>query len=329
MNELMQQAAFKANVTPAIIETNVDEVVKAIESELEKYRLVVTRETIKDAKGAMAELNKAKAEVARVRKEVVAQVTAPAQEFEQKMRGIEGSFDDTRAAVKGQVDKYVDQERTRIYDLMEKFLLEVWDDNKVAPEFRCAQIDDLVKGSASTTKGALTKAALEAVAARVAGDVAMQNQTHARLSQLEAASYRASLDAPLQREHVQGFLFDESDDYERQLNALIEREVQRQDDASERAAERIEREKAQSTDAAPAAQPEPEAADRTVATAPEPEPTPAPAPAADGKTTWQFTVVFQARSADKNVDALRARIIERFSKIGLNAIESVNIEAAR
>lgn len=79
-----------------------------------------------------------------------------------------------------------------------------------------------------TKTGNLSGAAKNAIGERVAQCLAMQMQTMLRLSQLENRSYQSGLAAPLNRGHVEMFLFASDDEYESRLAALFATEIQRE-----------------------------------------------------------------------------------------------------
>ena len=63
-----------------------------------------------------------------------------------------------------------------------------------------------------------------------------------RLLKLENESYKAGLSAPLERRHVDPFLFADAGEYDMRLASLLEAEKQREVKAREAADERAERE---------------------------------------------------------------------------------------
>src|SRR5690606_6499676 len=135
----------------------------------------------------------------------------------------------------------------------------LWEKHGVDSEFQRTTIADLVKISNLTAKGNLTKAARDEVEARVLADKALQEQTDRRLTQLETESYKAGLKAPLQRQHVESFLFEDKEIYTQRMAQLVAIEIERQDRAEARLRADIEREKARDTQAqqaAPAATPQ-------------------------------------------------------------------------
>jgi hypothetical protein len=124
-----------------------------------------------------------------------------------------------------------------------------WAELDVAEEFRQAEFDDLVMVSAVTKAGSLAGKQKTILQNRCRDDRRIQDRTERRLLELENASLRAGLSAPLTRDHVEHFLFADDERYSRELERILTAEVQRQEEAEKRMRERIEREAKQKAEA--------------------------------------------------------------------------------
>jgi hypothetical protein len=62
-------------------------------------------------------------------------------------------------------------------------------------------------------------------------DKGAENRTKMRLLELENQSYKAGLKAPLTRDHVATFLFATDEEYQQRLDAMLQSEVRRQEQA--------------------------------------------------------------------------------------------------
>lgn len=239
-------SALQAQVTatPAIIKTNFEELDKLLDAELEKYKgLVVTEEGIRDARTHATTLNKLKTEIATRRKEVVREASEPIDQFKDLARGLEDKVEIVRQDILAQVKQFDEKRLQTAEKLVYEHLAQAYDLDGILDEFRTADVSDLVKLGSLTEKGALTKGTKDTISGRVSACAAWQSRIQFRLAHLEAESYRAGLKAPLQREHIEGFLKTEDEDaYQRHLAALIERELERQKNIEEAA--RLEREAA-------------------------------------------------------------------------------------
>ena len=93
-----------------------------------------------------------------------------------------------------------------------------------------------------TAKGNLTTKAIEAVGNRVNADRQKQTEIKIRLLELENKCYRAGLKVPLERVHVEAFLFADEKDYEIRLSSLLYVEVNRQKETEAKVRERVKAE---------------------------------------------------------------------------------------
>jgi hypothetical protein len=92
---------------PAPIEFNFDELKKGLQDRLEKYKgLVYSDETIKDAKEDRATLNKFTAALSAKRIEIKKRCLQPYNDFEAKIKELDGMVQEPLQAIDGQVKKY-------------------------------------------------------------------------------------------------------------------------------------------------------------------------------------------------------------------------------
>lgn len=225
---------------PAEIAVNYDELKAALEADLKKYDVVVTEDTLADAKKLATELNKQRKAIDDRRKAEVAKASEPVRVFDQQMKDLAGLYEDGRKKILEQVKRFEDEARETARQLLEQKRDEYWVDHEVGPEFRKAEYQDLVNLSALTKKGALTSAVKKSLHDRVKDDRALQDRTERRLLELENASHRAGLAAPLTRDHVAHFLFESDDKYKLELDRILEAEVKRQQAAEERERKRLQ-----------------------------------------------------------------------------------------
>lgn len=245
---------------PAVIDTNYEAVRTQLEAEIAKYDIVVTVDTVKDAKALATKLNKLKGEIASRRKEEVAKASEPVRAFEEKVKSLEAMCEDGRQRILSQVSSFEQVTLRTAQKELAVYLLECYQKQKIDSEYQTVKMDDLVKISALTATGNLTKAAKESVSARVGECAIRQSRVALRLSQLENESHRAGLHAPLTREHVAGIINTESDEqYSGYLADLIARELSRQKEtlriADEAKQQELERQEAVAPDPKPAMQP--------------------------------------------------------------------------
>lgn len=228
--------------TPALVEVNFEELKKHLAAELQKFDVVVTQDTVKDAKALATELNATKREIAKRKKEEYDRATAGANQFKDSMKELEGMCEEGRQKLLAQVQKFEDETRRIGHDLLIELRAKLWDSLGVNDEFRRATIDEPVPLSAVTAKGNLSASAKNTIETRVNADKALQDQTEMRLLKLENQSYKAGLSAPLNRGHVEHFLFADEGEYNQNLDALMQSELQREEVAQQRMRDQMERE---------------------------------------------------------------------------------------
>lgn len=336
----MKQELISISNTPAVIDVNFEELKAALAKDLEKYDVVVTAETVADAKKLATELNATKKVIGERRKEEVARASEPVKAFDGKMKDLETMCEEGRQKILEQVKTFEDETRDLAAHLLAELLEKLFADNEVEAEFRRAQFGDLVKLTAVTKTGSLTAATTKELEGRVRDDKAIQDRTKMRLLELENKSYTAGLAAPLTRNHVEHFLFAEQDEYETQLQRIIDSEIQRQEVAEKRQREKLEREARQKAqveqeriareerakeweqrEQAPDEEPEKPAQEEPVAQA-----QPEAQPAAPGRVRCAVTCTF-ATSVPQGTSeaAIESELRKVLAKAGITTLDTVSV----
>jgi len=293
------------NITsqPAELSLNYETLSAALDEQLAHYRaMVVTPDTLQDAKKSATELNRFAADIDKRRKDAVREVSKPIKTFEDQMKALHAQCKDARQTITDQVARFEDKVRAQADQLLFDARADLWDKHEIADEFRRAEYADWVILSAVTGTGRLAKAPREDIQARVLEDKATQERVEWRLIELERDSYRAGLDAPLTRAYVESFLFADGDTYARELQRLIDAELQRQQQAAVRREQKAARQRAitQDNEPAQAADPAPQA------DAPPDKPAVEMPAAPEGREVWRVTVVFPI-SCKAGIDADRIK----------------------
>lgn len=220
---------------PAVVDFDFDGVKSKLTKVVDEYNIVVTRDTVKDAKNVAAKLNKIKKEISDRLVKVAKEMEVKPKQLRAMSKELGEICDNGRSKITEQVDRFEDEQRKVAKDLLETHLCVCIAEYKVTPKFQTATIDDLVNLTALNSKGdSLTKAARDEVENRVAKDASAQQKVELRHTQLENKSYKAGLSSPLTPDHVAAFINDSDDEYESKLNAMLEREVQREAEAKAR-----------------------------------------------------------------------------------------------
>ena len=226
--------------TPAVISVNFDDLKKHSTALSEKYNnIVVTQETLPESKKLTTELNAIKNEIVSLRKSEAARATAPVKVFEAQMKELEAMWEKNRQEILGQVAKFEDETRKLASELLCAMRDELWQSQNIRPEFRWTEYESLAILSAVTATGNLTAGAKGKLEALVVTDKQMQDQTDMRLLRLENESYKSGLSAPLNRGHVEHFLFDSESGYSEKLAKLMKSELEREEVAQQRMREKL------------------------------------------------------------------------------------------
>ena len=276
----MQELITIKNV-PALVEVNFDELKRHLSIELERYTsVVVTQETVKGAKELATELNATKGEIGKRRKDEVARASAPVKAFDGKMKELEAMCEDGRQGLLKQVATFEDETRKLASEMLTEFRDELWAAQGIRAEFRWAECEPLALLSAVTATGNLTAGARGKLEALVTADKQLQDQTDMRLLKLENESFKSGLSAPLNRGHVEHFLFDSEPAYSEKLDRLMKTELEREEVAQKRMREKMERKQKQKEEAEQRKREQDERAKLAAeaASVPKPEPVPEPAP---------------------------------------------------
>lgn len=243
---MQEQSILPVKKSSASIEFDAEATRKSVNEALTKYDYVVTLENIQDAKKDAADLNKWATGTKKATKTLLDEITAQPKAVYDDVLSIVQDIANKQQKIRDQITKFEDEKKQEIRTQLSARLNEVWDKHGVDPEYRKAGIDDLVKlGSVTKKTGALTAGAVSDIENRVALDKAMQNDIEKRLLQLENKSYRAGLESPLRRAHIESFLFADSDEYETQLDAVIAAELERQQEIHASAERKAKQERAQ------------------------------------------------------------------------------------
>jgi len=219
--------------TPAVIDTNYEALKARINEEMERYDIVVTEDTVKDAKKSMADLNKLKGKLAARRKEEIATASEPVKAFDQKFRELEEICETARQRISEQAKKFEAETLVKAQALIDAEIQAQYGELEIRNEFRNASVTALL--THLTPKGALSSVGRKAVTAEVSECQAAQSRCDLREANLEVACHRAGLRVPLTPVYLSGFIDVKSDaEYDRLLTQLIEKEVARQRQGDEK-----------------------------------------------------------------------------------------------
>jgi hypothetical protein len=331
----MKQEMIKITGAPAQLNANFDEVKAALEKELDKYRIVVTADTVSDAKKLATEMNKTATAIDKRRKDEVAAVSEPIKKFDEQMKELVTMCKDGRQDILDQVKKFEDETRAKAKELLGGYLIDCYTKHGIDIEFQTVVIDDLATLKAVTGTGRLASGAKKEVDARALTAKTLQDRKIMRLKDLEIASHRAGLSAPLTEDHVKPFLFAEDDIYRSELERIIAAETQRQVAAEEAMRAKLKREEEQrkaeqETAAVTTNEPEPVREPEPMVETPSlHESSPVKSSGNGQKVGWVVTCEFEIETGpDATAEAIKANLRQVMKNAGITTLSSVGVVRA-
>jgi len=215
--------------TPPSISSNFEAIREQLAVELESADIVVTQETLADAKKKATEINRLGTEIDTRRKEAVRSMSYPIKEWEQQAKSLVAMCVEARAKITRQVDRFEAETLAIVRDLMQRALQEWLDEASVRDEFRVPLPERVEKLSYLLASGKLSAAGRKEVERIGADCLSWQQAVDIRLAALEGECMEAGLEVPLGEEQVRGILDLPDPEYQERLARLIEHhaEVQR------------------------------------------------------------------------------------------------------
>lgn len=327
--ELITLDALRVTAQPATLQGNFAELEGWLDTLLADKVTVVTETSLAAEKKAVAELRKLAKALGEKSREVIALVSGDIDCFKARMRNLQDKVLAVADEKALQVKLLEDDTRTSITELLKRELDVQWALLKVGDEFRKADISALVKLTAMTEAGNLSKSALMAVKDKATADYQLQVKTGSRLMELENLCLKQGINPPLNRVSVESFLFEVDDGaYYAKLDALIGNELERVKEAERRLLDRLEKEKqreemqAQPASIAPANPPtvQPEPATTVKNTAVQ-----APADAVTYSVTALVGFEFQSKP-NASLDKIKAHFTQQFEAEGKKVL-SLQVKA--
>ncbi len=181
--------------TPAIVEANFDTIKSELRHTLESYDLIITEQTVRGGKDAMAELNKIKKNIKDKEKAALEQALAPVAGFKDKVKELVTLVEEAREKITKQVEIYIERTLQEIREKITKQVAERINAANLREPFTIIEQEDLVLMGSITKTGNLTKKVLEAIQGRVNERLIQQQEEdeHIRL-QKEAEEKRIALE---------------------------------------------------------------------------------------------------------------------------------------
>jgi len=158
MQELAVQHEFN-------LSSNMVEVKASIAETIAKYDIVIGEDQVGEAKTLMATFNKEKKAFSDKCKEFLAVISEPITTFKAQQKDIETMFDDGRAKIADQVEKFEVTKLAEIKEAIRLFRDSICCEKNIHPD--SVIVDDLVMLSAVTSGSNLSKKTKESIDARI------------------------------------------------------------------------------------------------------------------------------------------------------------------
>ena len=317
MNEKMELiVTYEAKTADSqTLTTNFEEIKAEAQRQVEKYSINVTEENIPEAKKVMANFNKVKAEIGERYKFFIDKISAPVNQLKAEKKEIEAIIADGRQKIADGVANFENAKLEVIAARIAEYTKSLCDEKGL--NYERINTSDLIKLSAVTPAGALSKATKDAIEAKIQP---LENEIlQAKIAEQEKAARDAEIAAQARREAEERAAREKAEmearaaQREAELLAQAEREKQ---EAIERA--RIEAEKSATQNLAPK---NPQAfyeAQREVLQKPR--------DAGDGKAIYTIRAEFEVKAtANAPHDKLTDKIKEMLAAAGITNLSKIEV----
>lgn len=241
INEVEQVEAELINedTLPAIIcnggthiQTNTIQLKKELVVYLKKYDIEVTAETEKEAAKTATVLNKLAKDLNSKRLEVSREIKKPADALKTSIDELIDIVQEKRTDILEKVEVFKTKRMDTLKNLLIKELNKLYETHKVSDKYCVVDINPLIKeGSMGKTK--LSKNALESLESMVRRVKALEDSVTIRELQLDMTCKNKGLDFSIELDEVQHII--QEDNYDEQLNTMIENRLAIQERMKEKA----------------------------------------------------------------------------------------------
>lgn len=210
------------------IDANFEELKSSLILELQKYDVVVTHDNVKEAKAKATELNKLYDGLEKVRKAVVKDLSEPIKAFDAQAKEMSALVQGGRTNILDKVAFFDDKTRKVCETLCQETLNELYAEFGIEKKFQTVVFSDLVIVSNVTEKGNLAKIARDGIKSRVNEALIKQDTQKSRIASLKSRCEIAGLKVVFSHDDIKHFVGEPEAEYNKKLDAMISREVERQ-----------------------------------------------------------------------------------------------------
>jgi len=177
----------RKSIATLIGNDEVQELTLSLEAELAKpeYNFIVTPETVKDAKGVMADLNKIKSQIKDFSKFKVEQESDDINKFKGTFKDFEAMCQAKRDEIESKVKVFTDKSKEAHRTKLVTELNRLYDEADIRLEFREVNVEPLVNATGLTSIGDLVKSSRDKVEAMIDVSKGKQAQEDLRIKEAE------------------------------------------------------------------------------------------------------------------------------------------------
>ena len=224
------------------IQTNTNQLKKELVIHLAKYDIEVTAETEKEASKQATELNKLAIDLNKKRLAVGKEIKKPADALKKSIDELIDLVQEKRTDIIEKVEVFKQERFEYIRALLKMEVQKLYLDLNVSDKYQVVDIESLVK-EGSLGKTSLSKSAKESLNSMVQRVKALEDAVTIRTLQLEVTCKNAGLEFAIELSEIEHII--QEDDYDAQLNNMIENRLSIQEKMKQQAKEQAEAKEAQ------------------------------------------------------------------------------------
>lgn len=199
---------------------------------LDKYNSLVTASNLPSMKKTATELNGLANKIDTFRKDKKNIEMEDINKFDSNLVECRDLIKSKRQAILDGISKAEEQTLLERVETAKNFLEACYNKLNLREEFKTVTVDDMVQKKYFTIKEALATAGKNEIITRVNEKNQLQTKVDNRILSLENECLKANI-VPLTVEHIQGFLYADDETYNKQLNSLIQVEIERNEAVKE------------------------------------------------------------------------------------------------
>jgi len=196
------------------------------ELEADKYNSIVTADNYDVMKASSQELGKTSKFISRFRIDKKESEMEDINIFDKNLVGYCKLITDKQDEIKKGLDVFDEKKRKQVVEVCKNYEQIRIKEIGLREEFYDIDIYSMTQTGYMTATGLISKKGREEVDRRLNEKLALQNKVDNRLLNLENECLKNDI-APMSKEYVQGFIYEDDANYQEKLNALIQIEVKR------------------------------------------------------------------------------------------------------